>query len=60
MPGPGGYENHNEFGKGGLKYSIRGKSPEQRDNGNPGPGTYEQDVSAVKDKLVSYKLGSGP
>lgn len=60
LPGPGGYEKHDEFGKNALKYSIRGKSPEQRDNGYPGPGTYEQDVSAVKDKLVSYKLGSGP
>ena len=41
LPGPGGYDDHNNFGKDGIKYSIRGKSPEARDNGLPGPGTYE-------------------
>ena len=60
MPGPGGYEYHDGMGKDGIKYTIRGKSPDSRDNGYPGPGTYEQDVSAVKDKSLAYKMGNSP
>ena len=59
LPGPGGYEKHDEFGKNGLKYSIRGKSPDQKDNGVPGLGNYESDFGPTKDKVVSHKMGSG-
>ena len=58
MPGPGGYEKHDGFGKDGIKYSIRGKSPERQGNDNPGPGNYNDDVSPTKDRVISYKMGS--
>ena len=58
MPGPGGYEKHDGFGKDGIKYSIRGKSPERLGNENPGPGNYNDDVSPTKDRVISYKMGS--
>ena len=58
-PGPGGYESPEHFGKNGLKYSMRGKSPDERDNGIPGPGNYNADHNATKDKVISYKMGSG-
>ena len=41
LPGPGGYDDHANFGKDGIKYSFMGKSPEKLDNGVPGPGNYE-------------------
>ena len=40
-PGPGGYDDGNTFGKGGIMYSIRNKTPEKRGNDHPGPGTYD-------------------
>ena len=38
---------------------MMGKSPDQKDNGVPGPGNYNDDQNAVKDKIISYKMGSG-
>lgn len=59
LPGPGNYDDHNQFGKDGVKYSIRGKSPDAKDNGFPGPGNYEQDVGPTKDRSIAYKMGNG-
>ena len=30
-----------------------------KDNGHPGPGTYNDDVSPTKDRSVAYKMGNG-
>ena len=56
-PGPGGYEKHDEFGKGGVKYSIRGKSPDKVANDNPGPGNYDGNVNFIKDRSIVCKIG---
>ena len=58
-PGPGAYEKNDEFGKNAVKYSIRGKSPEKIGNDVPGPGNYESDMGPTKNKIISYKMGSG-
>jgi hypothetical protein len=60
LPGPGNYEEHDEFGKNTITYSIRGKSNERKGNNNPGPGNYNADPSILKDKPVAYKIPSSP
>ena len=57
LPGPGGYEKHDGFGKDGVKYSIRGKSPDRVGNDHPGPGNYEADFGPTKDRVITYKMG---
>lgn len=52
------YEKHDEFGKNGVKYSIRGKSPEKLGNDVPGPGNYDAIINAIKDRAAAYKMGS--
>ena len=59
MPGPGHFESNDQFGKNGIKYSMYGKPADAKDNGNPGPGNYEQDVGPTKDRSISYKMGNG-
>ena len=58
MPGPGGYEKHDGFGKDGVKYTFSGKPGDIKDNGVPGPGNYNDDLGPTKDRVVSYKMGS--
>lgn len=41
VPGPGNYDNLQEFGKGAKGISIRGKRNEMRIADHPGPGSYE-------------------
>ena len=48
MPGPGNYNESNEFGKDGKAVRIYGKSKERRDDGLPGPGHYEEHSNNVK------------
>lgn len=52
------YEKNDEFGKNGVKYSIRGKSPEKQGNDVPGPGNYDAIINAIKDRAAAYKMGS--
>ena len=59
LPGPGGYEDHNQFGKDGIKYSIRERSPSPKGNNHTGPGTYESNLGPTKDRSVGYKMGNG-
>ena len=56
-PGPGGYDDHNQFGKGGVKYTFSGKPADMKDNGVPGPGNYNDDISPTKDRSIAYKIG---
>ena len=49
LPGPGGYNDNNTFGKDGLKYTIRERSPDAKGNDHPGPGTYESAFGPTKD-----------
>ena len=60
LPGPGKYNDLDAFGKGAVASSIRGKRNDQRPNGIPGPGAYDE-VGAhnTKDKSAAYKIGSG-
>ena len=58
-PGPGGYDDHYTFGKDGIKYTIRDKSPDAKGNDHPGPGTYESAFGPTKDRAIAYKIGSG-
>ena len=57
-PGPGGYEKHDGFGKDGLRYTIQGKYQDLKDNGVPGPGNYNEDLSPTKDRSIAYKFGN--
>ena len=59
MPGPGGYDDHNTFGKDGIKYSIRERSPDPKGANIPGPGTYESEFGPTKDRAIAYKMGNG-
>ena len=53
-PGPGMYDYSK--GNGGPSATITGR-PEDRSRGDaPGPGTYEGNLSAVKDKVPAYKM----
>jgi hypothetical protein len=58
LPGPGKYGELDAFGKNATAASIRGKRQEQKPNGHPGPGTYEDLSHAVKEKAVSFRMGS--
>ena len=59
MPGPGGYDDGRQFGNDGIKYTIRQKSPDHKDNGTPGPGNYDANSSAIKDRTPAYKMDGG-
>ena len=37
---------------------MLGKYLDQKDNGVPGPGNYNEDVSPTKDRVISYKMGN--
>ena len=58
-PGPGGYDDGYTFGKDGVKYTIRQKSPDHNKNDTPGPGNYDGNSSAVKDRVPAYKIDGG-
>ena len=38
---------------------MYGKPNDAPDNGIPGPGTYNDDVSPTKDRSIAYKMGNG-
>jgi hypothetical protein len=58
MPGPGNYtDESNTFGKDGKKFTFSGKRGEKYSE-TPGPGTYDGDHAAVKDRDASVRIGS--
>ena len=58
QPGPGNYDNQKEFGKDAKSFVMRGRPEDQERNDSPGPGHYSPSQSAIKDKVVSYNMGS--
>jgi len=58
IPGPGNYEQHKEFGHDAVKVTISGKSKEHISTMSPGPGAYDSKNEVVREKSVSYKMGS--
>ena len=59
MPGPGGYEKNDHFGKNGKKYTMGEKRSEMKGPNVPGPGTYDSNFGPTKDRSVTYKMGNG-
>lgn len=57
-PGPGQYSHYDEFGKEIKSFTMRGRPLDKAGSEVPGPGNYEADHSAVKDKVIAYKIGS--
>lgn len=55
MPGPGAYDQHSQLGS-GRAAAIRGKPSPERANGVPGPGEYQSNVEAVKDRIKSARI----
>ena len=37
---------------------MYGKPADLKDNGVPGPGNYNEDLSPTKDRVISYKMGN--
>lgn len=56
MPGPGMYEHPSSIGK-GPAFQMRGKPSPDRDNGHPGPGNYNANYDALKERPPSAHLG---
>ena len=61
-PGPGGYEIKSVIGTEGPKNSMHATidySPEKKENAlKPGPGTYNQNNSAIKHREPGWKVGT--
>mmetsp|Transcript_22771 Transcript_22771/g.21972 ORF Transcript_22771/g.21972 Transcript_22771/m.21972 type:complete len:138 (-) Transcript_22771:738-1151(-) len=57
IPGPGNYNGleSKKFGKEAVSVSIGGKPKQNKDNGHPGPGAYDQ---RTKESAFTYKMGS--
>ncbi len=53
-PGPGMYEPTDQKSK--RAATITGKPVDRIKNDAPGPGTYNEDQFAVRDKTPSYKM----
>lgn len=58
VPGPGEYDSPKKFGEDAQSILIRGRPRDNSRNESPGPGMYEPNVNNVRDKVVSYKMGS--
>lgn len=59
--GPGTYDNdYKKFGHDLNKMTIRGKPKDLSSNDNPGPGSYENNVNPIKDKVISHDMGKSP
>ncbi len=59
IPGPGNYSNSKNFGEDSKAVSIRGRPNEDKPNGLPGPGQYNANVDAIKDKTSnSFRIGN--
>ena len=56
QPGPGNYGSPSKLGD-GIKYNIGEKRDPARDNGHPGPGTYNNDDRHLRDSSPSYDMG---
>jgi hypothetical protein len=54
--GPGFYKLKEYFGKNGVKYTIRPGNEPNRQNLVPGPGFYNPNDSAIKEKVKSIKM----
>lgn len=54
-PGPGAYDSPSKLGK-APKYTMGNKSKGAIDNKIPGPGSYNNNVDVVKDKIISHKI----
>lgn len=59
LPGPGNYTHQKEFGHDAKSFSMRGRPQDKVGNEVPGPGNYEGNLEVVKDKVISYNMGSG-
>lgn len=61
-PGPSGYQLGSIMGNDGPKNSMHATidySPEKKENKQkPGPGTYNDNMSATKKREPGWKLGS--
>ena len=58
MPGPGHYDQASMIGK-GLSFQMQGKSSLMKGNEVPGPGSYEAQIEAVKDRIQAAKIAGG-
>lgn len=58
MPGPGNYSDNRTFGQDAKSFQMRGRPQDKVGNDNPGPGNYDADANVVKDRVVTYKMGS--
>ncbi len=52
------YEAGSTIGK-GPKYTFKNKPQDARPSDAPGPGTYDGDTSAVRDRVPAYKMSPG-
>lgn len=57
LPGPGNYNNVNEFGKDVKPIAIRGKPKDLKPSDIPGPGSYDANDTIVKGISGSVRMG---
>mmetsp|Transcript_21665 Transcript_21665/g.15930 ORF Transcript_21665/g.15930 Transcript_21665/m.15930 type:complete len:86 (-) Transcript_21665:612-869(-) len=64
LPGPGNYTyEEGKFGSSSVKYkapayTFGGKQKRSDNNGLPGPGTYDSELQAVRERPLSYRMGN--
>ena len=59
LPGPGNYSTKNKtIGKDAQSFTFKGKPKEYNKKDVPGPGMYDPNNNVVKDKTITYKMGS--
>lgn len=57
-PGPGYYYKDKYFARDVPPITLKGKLKDKLFNENPGPGSYNASVQAIKDSLRSFNIGS--
>ena len=55
-PGPGNYQDNNQFGKSVKGAATMGSKYKPLKNQNPGPGQYTSDVNLVKTSTANGKI----
>lgn len=57
-PGPGNYYRDEYFARDVSPISMKGKGKDSINNANPGPGSYDPTLLAVRDAIRNIKLSS--